>query len=69
KEVWIGSFKLRFNQSRFRRKDDERKAEELVRSKAVEYGEGSVHPNRSFRTALVQATGKQRVDEEEDVLQ
>ncbi|MCI40397.1 hypothetical protein A2U01_0061630, partial [Trifolium medium] len=62
-----GSFKLRFNQSRFERKEGDKKNEERVWAKVVEQGEGSDH--RSFKAALVKATGKQKIEEVEEVLQ
>ncbi|MCI89193.1 hypothetical protein A2U01_0110481, partial [Trifolium medium] len=68
-EVWIGSFKLRFNQSRFERKEGDMKTEECGHGKAVEQGVGSFQPDRSFKNALVQASVKQKVEESEEVLQ
>ncbi|PNY16690.1 hypothetical protein L195_g013415 [Trifolium pratense] len=74
KEVWLGSFKLRINQSRFERKEEARKNVEIGESNVRNNGEGSSQPNRSFKAALVQQSRRQEVvtkkgEDLEEVLQ
>jgi hypothetical protein len=52
-DVWIGSFKLRINKSRFGRNESQEKKEPVSRSIAVELGEGNLNQDRSFRAALM----------------
>ncbi|PNX65212.1 hypothetical protein L195_g062482, partial [Trifolium pratense] len=63
KEVWLGSFKLRINKSRFDRNEEERKTKEMGRQKDVEYNGNGSHSGRSFKTALVHSSSKQVVAE------
>ncbi|MCI55542.1 hypothetical protein A2U01_0076793, partial [Trifolium medium] len=65
KDVWLGSFKLRINKSRFDRKEDERKTKEVGRSKAQDDGNNNSQSGRSFRTVLVQQSSKQEVVEKD----
>jgi hypothetical protein len=52
-DLWLGTFKLRINKSRFDRRDDGGKREEAVQRLGRAFGESNVHPDRSFKTALV----------------
>jgi RNA recognition motif-containing protein len=52
-DLWLGTFKLRINKSRFDRRDDGGKREEPVQRLGRAFGESNVHPDRSFKTALV----------------
>jgi hypothetical protein len=68
--VWLGTYKLRINRSRFERRDHDRKQEEApVHQKTLKIGEGSIDPNRSFKLALMDAPTRQEVKEllEEDM--
>ncbi|MCI38199.1 hypothetical protein A2U01_0059427, partial [Trifolium medium] len=62
-DVWIDSFKLRVNQSRFHRNEEVRRNEKPVQRANREEGECSVQPRKSFRTALVNASGVKEVRE------
>jgi RNA recognition motif-containing protein len=52
-DVWLGSFKLRLNKSRFARNEDERKKEEVDRKKVVDSSVVNQHLDCSFREALL----------------
>jgi hypothetical protein len=58
-DVWISSFKLRVNKSRFGRKDDEGKKEEPAKQKNLLIEGGSFNQNRSFKAALENDTQAQ----------
>ncbi|MCI01500.1 RNA recognition motif, partial [Trifolium medium] len=74
-DVWIGSFKLRVNKSRFHRNeesirrdsDDESRRRDFQTQKVQllsrEEGEGSVQLGRTFKTAMVNTKGVQEVRE------
>ncbi|GAU18663.1 hypothetical protein TSUD_124960 [Trifolium subterraneum] len=59
KDVWLGSFKLRINKSRFERKEDEKKKKELGSSNVLEDGGNNAQPGGSFKTALMQHSKRQ----------
>ncbi|MCI58537.1 RNA recognition motif, partial [Trifolium medium] len=61
KDVWLGSFKLRINKSRFDRKEGVRKLKDSGNLKVMEVGVNNVQPDRSFRAALVQSSSRQEV--------
>ncbi|MCH91957.1 RNA recognition motif, partial [Trifolium medium] len=74
KEVWLGSFKLRINKSRFERKEGGRKDEERGRKdedtgRAVVREDDGVNflSGRSFRTALVQNSATQLLKEKDNI--
>jgi hypothetical protein len=70
-EVWLGTFKLRINKSRFDRRDDSRKKEEAEPSRGPFQDTALVIPERSFKTALVHRQGvekSKKLVEEEEVL-
>jgi RNA recognition motif-containing protein len=58
-DVWLGSFKLRVNISRFSRRVEEGVKEEVARKGVMSEGEGSKAQNRSFKAALLQASTSQ----------
>jgi hypothetical protein len=71
-DVWIGTYKLRVNKSRFGRREEERKKEEPVTQKKLLLGDGSNNLNRSFKEALENAHEGRKVGSDmvvtEDVL-
>jgi hypothetical protein len=59
-DVWLGTYNLRINRSRFERRDHERKQEEApVSQKPEKKGEGSSDANRTFKHALLDAPARQ----------
>ncbi|MCI34101.1 endonuclease/exonuclease/phosphatase family protein, partial [Trifolium medium] len=76
-DVWIGTFHVRVNKSRFHRNEERRMSDVPVQPLQVlskEEGEGSVQHGRSFKMALVQSYGVQEVrkgetQEVEEILQ
>jgi RNA recognition motif-containing protein len=68
-DVWIGTFKLRINKSRFDRRDDSSKMEEVGPRRGPV--QDNVSPERSFKMALMQSSSqraepsKKKEDEDE----
>ncbi|MCH84690.1 RNA recognition motif, partial [Trifolium medium] len=61
KDVWLGSFKLRINKSRFDRKEGDKRKEEVGRVKATVDGGVNNSFGRSFKIVMVQSTSSQEV--------
>ncbi|WJX49457.1 hypothetical protein P8452_35891 [Trifolium repens] len=63
-DVWLGTYKLRINRSRFERKENEKKREEEPgQQKKLLRGEGSSDPNRSFKLAVLNTPRRQEEKE------
>jgi hypothetical protein len=58
-DVWLGSFKLRVNRSRFSRREEVREKEEGARKEVLMEGEGSKPLTTSFKAALLRTSTSQ----------
>jgi hypothetical protein len=70
-DVWIGTFKLRINKSRFDRRDDSSKMEEVGPRRGPV--QDNVSPERSFKMALMQSSSQRaepskKMEDEDGVL-